>query len=72
MTKNPIERDNARTSGRSSSRARAKFKAGSVEGEVEVDLTSAGLVAIGAMVSLILVSVPTIIRAAKRNVPPVN
>jgi hypothetical protein len=46
-------------------RARFQFRAGRVEVSAEVDITSTGLVAVGALVSMILLSVPPIIRAAK-------
>lgn len=46
-------------------RARLHLRAGRVEATAEVDIASTGLLAIGALVSMILLSVPPIIRAAK-------
>lgn len=49
--------------------ARAGLKVGSFEANVEVDLTPKGLVAIGFLVSAILISVTPIILAATRKLP---
>ncbi|MCG6115277.1 MAG: hypothetical protein MEQ84_08770 [Mesorhizobium sp.] len=49
--------------------ARAGLKVGSFEANVEVDLTPKGLVAIGFLVSAILISVTPIILAATRKRP---
>lgn len=46
-------------------RARIHLTAGRLEAAAEVDITSTGLVAIGALVSMILLSVPPIICAAE-------
>lgn len=46
-------------------RARVHLRAGRVEASAEVDITSTGLLAVGALVSMILLSVSPIIRAAK-------
>ncbi|GGF79745.1 hypothetical protein GCM10011402_35450 [Paracoccus acridae] len=48
-----------------SNRARVHLRAGRIEASAEVDITSTGLLAIGALVSMILLSVPPIVRAAK-------
>lgn len=48
-----------------SGRAKMNFKAGKVEAAVEVDINPSTLLAIGGLVSMILLSVPPIIRAAK-------
>ncbi|GGF74498.1 hypothetical protein GCM10011402_28920 [Paracoccus acridae] len=51
----------------SKNRARLHLRAGRVEASAEVDITPTGLLSIGALVSMILLSVPPIIRAAKER-----
>ena len=46
-------------------RARAAIKAGGFEARAEVDISTKGLLAVGALVSVILLSVAPIVRAAK-------
>lgn len=57
---------------RSENRARISFKAGPVEFDTDINITPAGLISIGGLVSMILLSVPPIIRAAKRKGPPAD
>ena len=51
--------------------ARARLRAGKgFEAEAVVTVTPAGLLAIGALVAAILLSVPSIVRAARKQVAP--
>lgn len=50
--------------------ARASLKVRSFEANLEVDVTPRGLVAIGFLVSAILLSVVPIVVAATRKLPP--
>jgi hypothetical protein len=50
--------------------ARARVALGRFEAEAEVTVTPAGLVAIGALVSGILLAVVPIVRAARKPRPP--
>jgi hypothetical protein len=72
MSRHITERNEAGLPERGRCRASARFKAGPLEAEAEVDITPAGLVAIGTLVSMILLSVAPIIRAANRKVPPAD
>jgi len=56
--------------GTTSNTARATFKAGTFEANCQVSVTPRGLVAIGFLVSAILLSVAPIILAATRKLPP--
>ncbi len=56
--------------GTTSNTACATFKVGSFEANCEVSVTPRGLVAIGFLVSAILLSVAPIILAATRKMPP--
>jgi hypothetical protein len=49
---------------------RAAIKFGSFEANLQVDVTSVGLLAIGGLVSAILLSVVPIVHAATRKIPP--
>ena len=55
--------------GRRNNHGRASIKAGAFEAEVEVDISSRGLLAVGGLVSLILLSVVPIIVVATRRAP---
>jgi hypothetical protein len=50
--------------------ATARFDAGPVHASASVSVTPAGLVAIGALVAAVLLSVPPIIRAAREGRGP--
>jgi hypothetical protein len=56
----------------SPNRAHLSFKAGRVEFNLEVNITPAGLISIGGLVSMILLSIAPIIRASKSKVPRRN
>ncbi len=51
-------------------RARASFKVRSAAMDIEVDVTPRGLMAIGFLVSAILLSIAPIVVAATRKLPP--
>ena len=55
---------------RDRNRARASLKVGSLEADMEVEVTPKGLVAIGFLVSAILISVTPIILVARAKLPP--
>jgi hypothetical protein len=52
--------------------ARAGVKLGAFQANVEVDVTPRGLLAVGFLVSAILLSVAPIVAAATRKVPPAD
>ena len=55
---------------RDRNRARASLKVGSLEADMEVEVTPKGLVAIGFLVSAILISGTPIILVARAKLPP--
>lgn len=72
MTQHPSKQLNPEKLNRSPNRAWVSFRAGPVEFDADINITPAGLVSIGGLVSMILLSVPPIIRAAKRRGPPAD
>lgn len=52
--------------------ARAHLRAGKFEAEIEVDISSRGLLAVGGLVSMILLSVAPIVVAATRGAPRIG
>ena len=52
--------------------ARASVRFGSFQAHVELDVTPRGLLAVGGLVSVILLSVVPIVVAATRKVPPAD
>jgi hypothetical protein len=53
-------------------RLKASVKLGTFEADVDVDVTTKGLLAIGGLVSAILLSVVPIVYVATRKVPPAD
>jgi hypothetical protein len=53
-------------------RLKASMRLGPLEADVNVDVTTKGLLAIGGLVSAILLSVVPIVYAATRKVPPAD
>ena len=66
----PLERDPHAQGATRRNHARAGLRIGSFEAHAEVDVSTKGLLAIGFLVSAILLSVAPIIVAATRKLPP--
>lgn len=62
-----LERGDARRN-----RLKASVRLGRLEADVDVDITTKGILAIGGLVSAILLSVVPIVYAATRKVPPAD